>query len=138
MPAPPLPKFAAPRAPRADAPVVVVTPQQVTAVHMDTDIGVILNVAPQLAAEQAEPASDPLRCRKSEQLRGSHLSGPAVCLRQSEWGLLKAKGLELLPDGRSVAASYEKRRSVDNPGCPLPNIVGSATTGMSSTFSICY
>ena len=44
----------------------------------------------------------------------------------------------LAPDGRTLVSSYEKRRSIDAPGCPTPNLVGSATTGMGSLFSICY
>jgi hypothetical protein len=130
-----LPKAKAPRPVRAQNALIVPEPRQVVA-HIDADIGVILNAPPDLAAEAS--AEEAPVCRRPQQLPGSHLSGPMVCLPQSAWDQLRQRNLQLMPDGRSVMANYEKRRSIDAPGCPSPNMVGGATTGMGSIFSICY
>jgi hypothetical protein len=101
-------------------------------------VGVIVNVPPQLAIEPAPAVEEPAVCRRPENLPGSHLPGPTVCVAQSIWDKWKKQGLILAPDGRTLVSAYEKRRSIDAPGCPLPNFIGGATTGMASTFSICY
>ena len=139
MPAPPLPKIAAPQRPRAISPIIAPSPHQIALARIDTDVGVILNAPPSFAAE-AEPATaeEPPVCRRPENLPGTHLPGPTVCLPQSAWDKWKKEGMALAPDGRTLVGSYEKRRSIDAPGCPTPNLVGSATTGMGSLFSICY
>jgi beta-lactamase regulating signal transducer with metallopeptidase domain len=142
MPAPPLPKIAAPQIPRAASPIIAPSPHQIAPVHVDTDVGVIVNTPPSLAADTtAEPANtaeEHMVCRRPENLPGTHLPGPTVCLPQSTWDRWKRQGMVLTPDGRSVVGAYEKRRSIDAPGCPAPTMVGGATTGMGSLFSICY
>ena len=141
MPVPPLPKIAAPQHPRAVSPIITPAPHQIALTRIDTDVGVILNAPPSFPAEAtAEIATDeePPVCRRPENLPGTHLPGPTVCLPQSAWGKWKKEGLALAPDGRTLVGNYEKRRSIDAPGCPTPNLVGSATTGMGSLFSICY
>jgi beta-lactamase regulating signal transducer with metallopeptidase domain len=135
-PAPPLRKVRAAHPVPTQETMAKASPHQVVA-RVDTDVGIIVNTPPAFAAETAA-AEEPMVCRRPQQLPGSHLSGPMVCLHQSDWDALKKRNLVLLPDGRTVVAELERRRSIDSPGCPLPNIVGGATTGMASTFSICY
>ena len=126
----------APHRARAPQTVMAPPPHQIVA-RVDTDVGIIVNVPPSFAAETIV-AEEPAVCRRPQQLPGSHLAGPVVCMHQSDWDKLKKQNLELLPDGRSLAANYERRRSIDTPGCPTPNLIGGSTTGMASTFSICY
>jgi beta-lactamase regulating signal transducer with metallopeptidase domain len=124
----------------ARAVVAVPQPHQIVA-RVTSDIGPIFIVTPDLSltsADTAPAAEEPRICRRPQQLVGSHLSGPAVCLLQSEWDRLKEQNLVLMPDGRELVGSYEKRHNVSNPGCPMPNVIGGATTGMSSLFSVCY
>ncbi|MFO1248862.1 MAG: M56 family metallopeptidase [Alphaproteobacteria bacterium] len=143
MIAPPMPDIAPPRMPRVPGPIAVParppTPHQVIAAPMDMDVGVIVNAPPQLAA--AEPAAvqdEALVCRRPQQLPGTHLTGPAVCLPQSAWDRFRAQGVVLSPDGRTLLADYEQRRSINSPGCTNSTAVGGATTGMASLFSVCY
>ena len=89
-------------------------------------------------AESANTTGEPAVCRRPENLPGTHLPGPTVCLPQSTWDKWKGQGVVLAPDGRSLVGAYEKRRSIDAPGCPTPTMVGGASTGMGSLFSICY
>ncbi len=142
MPTPPLPKIAAPQIPRAVRPVIIApAPRQIAPAHVDTDVGVIVNVPPSFTAEAtAEPANtteEHVVCRRPENLPGTHLPGPAVCVPQSTWDKWKGQGVVLAPDGRTLVGAYEERRSIDAPGCPTPTMVGGASTGMGSLFSIC-
>jgi beta-lactamase regulating signal transducer with metallopeptidase domain len=142
MPAPPLPKIAAPQRPRAAGPILAPAPHRIALARIDTDVGVIVNTPPSFAmeatTEPANTAEEPAVCRRPEHLPGTHLPGPTVCLPQSTWDKWKKEGMALAPDGRTLVGSYEKRRSIDAPGCPTPNLIGGSTTGMTSTFSICY
>jgi hypothetical protein len=36
--------------------------------------------------------------------------GPQVCLPQREWDRFKSQGLVLLPDGKTLAAAYDRSR----------------------------
>ncbi len=141
MPAPPLPKIAAPQIPRAHSPVIAPAPHQIALAHVDTDVGVIVNSPTNFAVDataQSGTTEEPAVCRRPENLPGTHLPGPTICLPQSTWDKWKEQGLVLTPDGRALVGIYEKRRSIDAPGCPAPNMIGGATTGMGSLFSICY
>jgi hypothetical protein len=81
----------------------------VSAPVIDTSMPMIVIPAPQLAAEPAEIASGKTEtpvCRPPQHLPSSRLLGPQICLPQQEWDRLKAAGLLLMPDGRTVTASY--------------------------------
>jgi len=64
------------------------------------------------------PAVDEILCRRPETLPGSRLPGPTVCKPQSEWAALRAKGLDVAPDGRIFGLSdFEKERTLNARPC---------------------
>lgn len=118
---------------------VAAQPRLVSAPAIDASLPMIVLPAPQLAAEPIAGAKDEIPvCRPPQTLPGSHLAGPQVCLPQKEWDRLKAQGLVLMPDGHSLARSYEKRGPNDPVGCK--NIIvrmGSASTALSTLNLTC-
>jgi beta-lactamase regulating signal transducer with metallopeptidase domain len=93
---------------------------------------------PQVASSPADaaPAPEPVTsyadtivCRPPQQLPTSRLLGPQVCLPKLEWDRMRKQGLELMPDGRTVAVIYEKQRSLSPRNCP------STPTGVSYVLS---
>ena len=81
---------------------------------------------PQPIEETTAAASDARVCRPPQQLAGSRLLGPEVCLPKQEWDRLKAQGLQLLPDGKSVAALHDNSRVSVPYYCSAPR-TGTAT-----------
>jgi hypothetical protein len=82
---------------------------------------IIIIPIPQL--ESAEPqaaasGADATVCRPPQQLPESRLTGPQVCLPKAEWDRFKQQGLQLMPDGKTLAANYEKARSLNPRNCP--------------------
>jgi hypothetical protein len=55
--------------------------------------------------------------------------GPKVCLPQAQWDRLKAKGLQLLPDGRTLAGLHDGARVTAPFFCQVPSGT-STTTGL--------
>ena len=100
----------------ASAPVIIVPMPQ-----LDSGLS-----APQSAASDA----DVIVCRPPQRLAASRLMGPQVCLPQHEWDRLKQQDLVLMPDGRTLAANYEKERSLNPRTCPpaLPNASSALAT----------
>jgi beta-lactamase regulating signal transducer with metallopeptidase domain len=68
----------------------------------------IVIAAPQLPAQMQEETKV---CRAPQHLSGSRLLGPRVCLSQADWDRIEKRDLVLMPDGRTLAANYEKQRS---------------------------
>jgi hypothetical protein len=104
-----------------------------TAPSIETSIPIIIVPAlPDLAQQQPQgPAqvnvseSAPV-CRPPQPLPDSRLMGPKVCLPQEQWDQLKARGLLLLPDGRTVAGIHDGARAQSPFFCSVP--AGTATT----------
>jgi beta-lactamase regulating signal transducer with metallopeptidase domain len=107
-----------------------------TAPSIEPGVPVIVVPMPQLAQdipaqpEASESASgDPLVCRPPQNLPDSRLLGPRVCLRQKEWDWMKARGLQLLPDGRTLAGLHDGSRVTAPFFCQVPSGT-STTTGL--------
>jgi hypothetical protein len=95
------------------------TAELVAAPKIDASAPVITVSVPQIAMESNPPATRPQPdagdadltiCRPPQELVGSRLMGPEVCLPQREWVRIKRQGLLLLPDGRTMIAEYQKER----------------------------
>ena len=93
------------------------------AIRINTVVDSHLPEIPALSGED-----DALVCRRPETLVGSRLPGPAVCLHAAQWAKLRASGLDVGPDGRSIIRSdYEKQRALTGESCPQPQNVGAST-----------
>jgi BlaR1 peptidase M56 len=69
-------------------------------------------------------------CRPPQQLPASRLLGPEVCLPKREWDRLKSLGLQLLPDGRTLAVNYDNERILNSRPCyPMPFSASSGAPG---------
>lgn len=96
------------------------------------------------AALPALPGDDAMVCRPPQHLEASHLRGPRVCMKASEWGALHAKGYTMSPDGREIVAmtNYERDRTLSPSNCSGglgPTLGGSgATTGFTQMRSVCF
>lgn len=129
---------AAPRPHKTLARRLVVQPMHrnsLTAPAIEPGVPVIVVPMPQLAPQApSQPAAsesvngDELVCRAPQQLEGSRLLGPRVCLPRQEWDRLKAKGLQLSSDGRTVTAGYDNSRAPVPYYCTVP--VGRSTTAI--------
>jgi beta-lactamase regulating signal transducer with metallopeptidase domain len=63
------------------------------------------------------PDNDPIACRKPQQLADSHMAGPQICLRQSQWAQLQAKKEDVTPDGLALfRTDYDQQ--LDGRLCP--------------------
>ncbi len=89
---------------------------------------VIKIVLPTLPA--IEPAyGDDMFCRRPEALPGKRLLGPTICKPQSEWAALRAKGLDVAPNGSVYSLStYQKNRALTARFCSSAGMPG-ATMG---------
>lgn len=87
---------------------------------------------------------DAIVCRPPQHLAVSHLKGPRVCLKTSEWAAIHAKGYTVSPDGRALVAmtSYERNRSLAPNNCSgglgASSHSGSATNGFYQTRGVCF
>jgi len=83
----------------------------VAAPGIDASLPIIVVPAPQLASDAVEPAqAETPVCRPPQEMLDSRLMGPQVCLPQREWDRFKSQGLVLLPDGKTLAAGYDRSR----------------------------
>jgi hypothetical protein len=104
-----------------------------TAPSIETNIPIIIvpalpdlaPPAPQVPAQMNVSESAPV-CRPPQPLPDSRLMGPKVCMPQKQWDQLKARGLLLLPDGRTVAGIHDGARAQSPFFCSVP--AGTATT----------
>ncbi|HET7084742.1 MAG TPA: M56 family metallopeptidase [Rhizomicrobium sp.] len=106
-----------------------VRPRTVLAPKIGADLPIIIVPIPQLTAdESATPASktEAPVCRPPQYMPDSHLMGPRVCLSRQAWDQLKAEGLLLMPDGRTVTESYNKT-SVSHPMTCAGGPMGAST-----------
>lgn len=111
----------------------------VAAPPLDAGQPIIIVFSPQLpsqAAEEPPAAKDTIVCRPPQQLRGSRLLGPQVCMPRQEWDRLAAQGLQLMPDGRTIAAGYEREHSLNAPSC-RPAVVNTSNAAQTLSFN-CY
>lgn len=108
-------------APRISASTSVII---IPALQLDTD--------PQLAAAGPEEKI----CRPPQQLADSRLLGPEVCLSQHEWDRIKQQGLQMMPDGRTLAASFEKEYGLKARTCSYSG--GNSATAASSWTTRCF
>ena len=96
------------------------------------------------AAPPPLPGDDPMVCRPPQHLEASHLRGPRVCLKTSEWAGLHNKGLTVSPDGREIVAmtQYERDRSLAPNNCSgglgVSSNSGSATNGFLQMRTFCF
>jgi len=106
-----------------------------TAPEIDAGQPIIIVPTPQLDSEVAatptgetSTAEVPV-CRLPQQLPQSRMMGPKVCMPQREWDQIAAQGLQLMPDGRTLAAAYEKAHSLTAHTClPAARDASSALT----------
>ena len=107
-----------------DAPLPVPEPRLVSAPAITTHL--VLNlVAPALPAAEQEQV-----CRPPQQLSGSRLKGPEVCLPAEEWARLKANNQDIAPDGRTlVATDYEKERALTGHPCDVTQPFSASNAG---------
>jgi beta-lactamase regulating signal transducer with metallopeptidase domain len=78
--------------------------------------------APQIAIDSnsvVKPAGDAdlTICRPPQELPGSRLMGPQVCLPKPEWDRMKMQGVLLLPDGRTLTGNYDNERILHSRPC---------------------
>jgi len=125
-PIPPLQNVSVPPAMAASAPVVAAPLPQASSSPADA--------AP--APEPVTSNADAIVCRPPEQLPASRLLGPQVCLPKLEWDWMKKQGLELMPDGRTVAITYEKERSLNPHSCSF--IATGASAALSPRAVNCF
>jgi len=90
----------------------------VAAPDIDAGAALIILPAPELAAAEAAIPEAPI-CRPPQHLPTSHLMGPQVCLPKSAWDAMAAKGLQLMPDGKTLAPGYEKEHSLEARSCRM-------------------
>jgi hypothetical protein len=113
----------------------------VTAPAIDASMPVIVLPTPRLAAEAAEisdATSEALVCRPPQHLPSSHLMGPQVCLPQRDWDRFQAQGLELMPDGRTLSASFNKA-SHSEIGCKnTASRVSGASNALATSLALCF
>jgi beta-lactamase regulating signal transducer with metallopeptidase domain len=82
----------------------------VAAPRIDASQPFVILPTPELAAEPVEnTAPERLVCRPPQRMSDSRLMGPQVCLPQRVWDKFKAQGQVLLPDGRTMAISYDEQ-----------------------------
>jgi beta-lactamase regulating signal transducer with metallopeptidase domain len=110
-------------APAAEAAPVAAPPVQDAAAPSQTVVVTEIKAAPPVLEEE-------LQCRKPQQLAGSRLKGPMVCLKPSEWTELRRRGLEVGADGRSYVAQT-RHSSLLPPACIRTGSQG-ATTGFNN------
>jgi beta-lactamase regulating signal transducer with metallopeptidase domain len=85
----------------------------VNAPKIRADIPMIILPEIQIEVDQAQSTADTteaLVCRRAQRLPDSQLMGPQICLPKRTWDEYKAKGLVLMPDGRTLVASYNQTR----------------------------
>jgi len=83
----------------------------VAAPGIESGLRVIVVPAPQLASDAVEPAqAETTICRPPQEMPDSRLMGPQVCLPQRVWDRYKSQGLLLLPDGKTLSATYDRSR----------------------------
>ena len=87
----------------------------------------IFATAPQLDTSQPVATDDLERkvCRPPQQLPDSRLFGPQVCLSKIEWDRIREHGLVLMPDGRTLVASFEKQNSLKGRTCSYAGVSAS-------------
>jgi beta-lactamase regulating signal transducer with metallopeptidase domain len=77
-------------------------------------------------------AGDPeaVTCRLPQPLPGSRLPGPEVCKTNRIWSTLRAQGVQIAADGRTiyVVDDYQRRRALS--GCQIAGAVGGGSTSM--------
>jgi len=83
---------------------------------------------------------DAIVCRKAEPLTTSRLTGPQVCLYSSRWEKLRADGLDVGPDGKSlVRTDYEKQKTLAASPCVSTMTAHTgASTGWVSGAADCF
>ena len=108
---------------------------------IDVSMPVIIVPIPQLDSGPAAPQAvasdtDTLVCRPPQQLPGTRMAGPRVCLPKAEWDRIRQQGLQLMPDGKTLATNYEKERSLNPRNCPA--IPAGASTALGTWNVSCF
>lgn len=129
--APPAP-VETPAAPPAAPPAPAIAPAQGAVIY-----SVVRPTLPALPGEiPAAPSSDEIFCRRPEPLPGRRIAGPSICKPKSEWAALRARGLEVAPDGSIYGGTaYEKNRTLAARTCP--GIAPGATSAASWVVGVC-
>ena len=102
------------RAVRNSAPVSSPPTALVAAPTIRADIAMIILPETRIEMDSAQSSTDAteaLVCRRPQRLPNSQLMGPQTCLPQRTWDEYRAKGLVLMPDGRTLAAAYNQTRA---------------------------
>jgi hypothetical protein len=97
---------------------VAVAPPSIPAAPAQAAQGAVIVTYVSPAVPAIPPIVEEMQCRRPEILPGSRLPGPTVCKPQSEWAALRAKGLDVAPDGSIYGLSdFEKERSLNARTC---------------------
>jgi beta-lactamase regulating signal transducer with metallopeptidase domain len=130
----PKPALATPVPPHQDASIPIAASTPVIAVAQPQESSRPADAAP--TPEPVTSDADAIVCRPPQPLPASRFLGPQVCLPKLEWDRMKKQGVELMPDGRTVAVIYEKERSLRPHTCPS---VPTSTSNAFANFSMsCY
>jgi hypothetical protein len=127
----PKPALATPVPPHQDASIPIAASTPVIAAAQPQEDSSPAHAAP--APEPVTSDADAIVCRPPQPLPASRFLGPRVCLPKLEWDRIKKQGLELMPDGRTVAIVYEKERSLRPHNCPS---VPTSTSNAFATFGM--
>jgi beta-lactamase regulating signal transducer with metallopeptidase domain len=141
----PAPEFNVARHKRRHTPMIAVMPTpgqasmpmivRMPTIRIDTVLDAHL---PPIAAPVMIEPEDAVVCRRRQQLANSRFDGPEVCLHARQWDKLRADGLDVSPDGKSIIrADYEKQKTLMGKACPPPAIPG-ATSGWSGGIAACF
>lgn len=143
--APSVPRVRPPAFVVAEAPPAVMAPPAAQAIAAPVAQKTVDVIATRVsAAPPPLPMDDPMVCRPPQHLEASHLRGPRVCLKASEWAALHARGYTMSPDGREIVAmnNYERDRNLSPTNCSgglgATQGGGSATTGFTQMRTVCF
>jgi hypothetical protein len=150
-------EFITPSVPHVEPPVIRVAQAPSAPPHLEAPVSADRIIAAPAAEKPASvivtkvsaappplPMDDAMVCRPPQHLTASHLRGPRVCLKTSEWAALHDKGYTVSPDGRRLVAmsNYERDRNLSPTNCAgglgATQGGGSATTGFTQMRIACF
>jgi hypothetical protein len=80
---------------------------------IETVIKIVLPTLPVIEPQPTATPADDTLCRRPQTLPGTRLPGPTICKPKSEWAALRAKKLDVWPDGIIYSSvEYQKNRSL--------------------------
>jgi beta-lactamase regulating signal transducer with metallopeptidase domain len=115
------------------SPLAAALAEPVTAAPAPDAAPAQLPAAPAVIHTYVSPAlpviefAEDLQCRRPQLLPGTRLPGPTICKPKNEWAALRARGLDVAPDGSIYGLSdFEKAHTLAVRSCS-PSGAGSAS-----------